>query len=94
MTTALRARVLLFSFNLHVERSPLAHKIRNISIICFQLSSPNFKPVSNVKNPNVLEFGEGEEERMERLERSILSHERKNLILQELVIVRNYSHIP
>ena len=69
-------------------------KIRKILIIFFQLFLPNFKLVSDVKNPNVLEFGEGEEERMERLERSILSHERKNLILQELVIIGNYSHIP
>ena len=52
-----------------------------ILIICFQLFLPKFKLVSNVKNSNVLEFGEGEEERMERLERSILSHEHKNLIL-------------
>ena len=93
MTTAPCAHV-LFSFNLHVERSPLAQNIRNILIICFQLFLPNFKPVSDVKNPNVLEFGEGEEERMERLEISRLSHERKNLILQELVIMHNSSHIP
>ena len=86
MTTAPRAHV-LFSFNLHVERSLLAQKISNILIICFQLFLPNFKPVSDVKNPNVLEFGEGQEERMERLEKSRLSHERKNLILQELGIV-------
>ena len=59
----------------------------------FQLFPPNFEPVFYVKNPNFLESGEGEEERMERLERSILSHKCENLISQELVIVRNTTHI-
>jgi len=63
VTTALAFS--LFSFNLHVERSPLAHKIKKILGICFQLFLPNFEPVSHVKNPKFLEFGEGEEERTE-----------------------------
>ena len=72
----LALRVLLFSFNLHVERSPLGHKIRNVQLICFQLFLPTFKPFYCVKNSKFLEFGEGEEERME-LERPILPYKRE-----------------
>jgi len=92
MTTAPHAHVLLFAFGLHVERSPLALKIRKFSVICFQPFLPTFEPVSYVKNPNFPESGEGEEERMEWLKRSIHSHKCKNLILQGLVVVRNTSH--
>ena len=91
MTTAPRARILLFSLNLHVERSPLAQKIRKTAGICFQLFLPYFEPVSHMKNLNFLEFDEGEEERVER---SILSYKCENLVLQKLVIVCNNSHIP
>ena len=55
---------------------------------------PNFEPVSHVKNPNFLEFGEGEEERMEWLERSMLSHTRKNLVLQQFIIEFYTAYIP
>ena len=65
MTTAPHARILLFSFNLHIERSPLVLKIKKILGIYFQLFSPNFVPVSHVTIPKFLEFGEGEEDRME-----------------------------
>jgi hypothetical protein len=43
----------------------LAQKIRKFSGVCFQLFLPKIETVSHVKNPNFLEFGEGEEERME-----------------------------
>ena len=62
MTTVPRARILFFSFNLHLERFPLAHKIKNILRICFQLFLPNFELVSYVKNAIFFGFGEGEEE--------------------------------
>ena len=53
----------------------------------------SFELVSHVKNPKTLEFGEGEEERMEWLERSILSHAHENLVLEQLVIESYTDHI-
>ena len=46
------------------------------------------------KKPKFLEFSEGEEERMEWLERSILSLTSESLSLQQLVIERYDSYIP
>jgi hypothetical protein len=65
VTMAPSARVLLFRFNLHVESSPLTQKIGKILGIWFQLFLPKFESVFHVKHPDFLEFGKGEEERME-----------------------------
>jgi hypothetical protein len=59
VTTALRSP---FQLQFAHKEVPIGPKT---SGICFQLYFPNFGPVSHVKNPNFLEFSEGEEERME-----------------------------
>jgi len=91
---ALRSRS-PFQLQFTSREVPLAQKIEKISGICLQLFFlPNFEPVYYVKKPNFLEFGEGEEERMEWLERSTLSHTRENLVLQKLVIGYYTLYIP
>ena len=55
----------------------MAQKIREFSGVCFQLFLPKIETVSHVKNPNFLEFGEGEE------------HQENNMLLGLLEVLES-----